>query len=243
MPQKAQNTLSGTGNGGGSIPSPDVARYILWEAVPNESLDNFLATNDVIGGNGGVFTVPPTANSNPALRMQSQEAANDFVEGAAQIWPDRRVTFKTACYAGYYTLPDFAGPAVTAALGIVDGGLADGCWFGFVKNAGADTISNWIFQCSSGGVVTAVDTGIPVSPGAVPSNTSPIVNGHRYELEFTLENGVATALIDGEIAAVINTNIPTGVVLFPYLIIATSATPAGNAYLTVEYVYVENATP
>ena len=226
------------GGGGGGLPTPDVARFALWEA--GMSGLGLTVTSDVVGltGSGETYSYnPPTSTSGMSVLLYSSSAgpwyfngltfvypANGFViEGTAQVTEsggDADGNF----FCGLSATPSsqYVGPYPwTQALVMIGQRKAHGGAFGnwqLVTNG--DSASNFSF----------VDSGVPV------------VSGTRYKFKITFDGTTATLYINGTSVCSTTTNVP-------------STTPLGgvwwagrdNGYntwgATFEYLYITTPTP
>lgn len=223
-----------TGGTGKSIPPPDKARFSLWQASSQTGTLPWITVSDIqtssdSGASSGGF--PPGPNPmNHFVNLNGLQ--NRSYHGQNFVWPGRNASFKSAVYLDFNGNPSskfYIGlsSVITAAT---DPTSVDSIVIGSIKATGLGW-SDWFVICSVGGVITSVNTKMPV------------VNLARNKLEFTLNNGIVTATINNKVVAQINTNIPTIALAINWWLQGTDGANVGTSFTYTEFMYAENSTP
>jgi hypothetical protein len=239
--EKFQEQISGS-FGGGTIPSPEKSRWSLMEspAAPLSAASNPITTNDSIttsdSGAENWFLGPPDIADGANLTISVTGVPGGHIlrtwQGTLWIYPGRRITVKGTLL---YSWQDQTSGA-KYLVGICDtigGGdpLTVGCvMVGLVKPSGA-LPGNWILFTSNVGIITSVDTQVP------------IVLGQRYSFQIVMNNGVVTLYINGIPVAGSKTNLPTNPLGINWYLQGIAAAGGTKTFATFEYLYAENSTP
>ncbi len=223
-----------------SLPTPDVANFVLWQADPNSAPYSHLYVLEV--PNGG-STGSPTLTSIPADASTGTAIAVtvNIGIGTAQIYFGKAFAFparKTTCVGtvkfnanNNFSAADYlVGFSNNATLGVANPTTGDSCCIGLSKTSGVSQ-GNWLLFTSVGGAVTTVDSGIP------------IVYNQRYKFKIVLNSGIATLFINGVSVAISSTNLPVANCGLIWWLKDNNGGGGSAEAGWFEYNYLENATP
>jgi len=240
-------TDGGSGNitfdTGNNIPSPDRARFSMFEAptvnytggfapIP---VDDQLTTVD--GGAIEVSVNPPDASNGASTTIQVIGGGFGhnirLYQGLYWIYPGRKTTVRGVLRYRY----DAIAAATEYFVGLSSniGGAnpttsGDVLAIGFQKTAG-NPIGNWILYTGASGSSTSTDTGIPA------------VLDQRYTFEIVVNSGVATASINGAQVATTSATLPVAPLGLMWYFHGSAGGGGGSNFAHFEYVYAENSTP
>lgn len=239
-----------SGVSGGGIPTPDKAHASWYFISPANAtlaqVGQILAENEgpvTYTGSPSVADVYSNPTASAGSRVQKSvlnSPTMSTIYADKSYYPARKTTVKfTICYdqTGNDThLEHYIGltDAITLEdpFDFVTWGNLSSIFIGFQKAKNVAP-GNLFLYTATGGVLTSVDTGVP------------IVLGKRYKCRLAIANGKVTAVIDGKAVAVSTTNVPQTPPLALGFYVHSSNTGAGTSTGKVffEYLYGENATP
>jgi hypothetical protein len=206
----------------GALPTPDKARYALWQVSSNTWLTSLDTITAGSGGGGSVTGNAASASGGESLTINNSVAFN----GLVFVWPTRTINFLSTCNVTinstnstiYWGLSNIA-----VGTGLPDPTTGDSILIG-ISGVGTNA-GNWLIVTSIGGVKTTVNSGVAV------------VQGVRNSLKLIVTGGVATMYVNGTAIATSST-LPTAHALG---IVFWNFTNGFSIATTVEYMYVDSS--
>jgi hypothetical protein len=203
-----------------SLPSPDVARFSMWEASGVAGFNFYTINDDISVGNVGTSSVnAPTATTGTSVTMNKGGWL-----GEKFVWPTRNILFEsiiTLNVLGNSTV--YFGLTDSATNGPTDPTTDD--FIGIVYNGG----TNWTLITSIAGSVHQDSSG-----------DIPYVAGQRVRASVQASGGTARLYINGVQAGILSTlptSNPLGMTWW------SNGNGPTNTLNTIEYMYTTNATP
>lgn len=238
--EKFQEQISNVSGGG--LQLPDKTRWCLFEspAAPLSAASNPVVTNDVISttdsGANNLSLNPPDAINGASITLSVVGGGFGHNlrtwQGMFWIYPQRLIVIKGTLRYRY----DIVAAQGEYLVGLCDtGGGVDPRTVGLVM-VGIEKIANvpagnWILFVGNGGVVTRVDTGVPVN------------QDERDTFTIVISGGVVGITINGLARASTNANLPSNPLGINWYIHGNATGAGGTNFMTFEYLYAENSTP
>lgn len=234
-----QNVL--VGGGGGSIPTPDKARFAMWEASTNppDASSKWIVTNDnQLTGDGGALElgyVAPAEGNGPAylIGVQGGGAGHNHrgYWGEPFIFPGRKATYKGILWIAYDIIAAQSQYYVglTNRQDITDPLTGDYAMVGIEKVAEIAPV-NYQFFVGVGGVGLVYDTGVPF-------------DADRHQVEIIISRGVVSLIMDGKPVVSTSKHVPTAPLNISWYLNGTDGGGGGTSEALFEYQYAENSTP
>ena len=233
--ERQQNILSSPAAAGAGLPTPDVARFALWESGGNSgtTLPDFsgftVVTNDVgtfisLAGAESFTGNPPTATEGMSQTVSNADALEFY--GAPFALPENSIDFKSTIKLGsagkFYVGMSSLAPGLTS---LTDPTTVDSMLLG---SNGVNP--NFVLITTIGGVAHTVDTGI-------------VIDNKRHVIEIKYTPGATPqvqAYIDGALVATSLTDLPVAALGVMWYL---PATPTGATTSDFEYMFAETPTP